>query len=242
MKTIGYLLIALALTLGVVAACTAYLPRLDLPDEILTGLTLNAPAGRQTAGDGAVTPLARDEETLTAGRLEILREAGVERVRVKEFSWRRWSHKGWFLGAVGGLLAGAALVRSGERSKVAQRSEATGRTGLTPDRAVEKVREVIAGLRERLPGLADDAARCQAIVTELSAVQSTYVPAFVEARPDLIRQHGLAGFAELMDRFAAAERQVNRAWSAAADGVYEEAGECLVLGAELWDRVREPLT
>ena len=52
---------------------------------------------------------------------------------------------------------------------------------------------------------------------------------FVEARSPLIAQLGLAGFAEVMDRWAAAERQINRAWSAAADGVYEEVVDCLTL-------------
>jgi hypothetical protein len=32
-----------------------------------------------------------------------------------------------------------------------------------------------------------------------------------------------------MDRWAAAERQINRAWSAAADDVYDEVIDCLAL-------------
>ena len=37
----------------------------------------------------------------------------------------------------------------------------------------------------------------------------------------------MGGYAELMDRFAGAERQINRAWSAAADGVLPESHRCL---------------
>jgi hypothetical protein len=37
----------------------------------------------------------------------------------------------------------------------------------------------------------------------------------------------MGGYAELMDRFAAGERQINRAWSAAADGYLDEATRCL---------------
>ena len=69
--------------------------------------------------------------------------------------------------------------------------------------------------------------RQHAIIERLGEVQSTHVPAFVDARPLLISRLGLSGFAELMDRFAAMERQVNRAWSAAADGVEDEALDCL---------------
>ena len=38
---------------------------------------------------------------------------------------------------------------------------------------------------------------------------------------------GLGGYAELMDGFAAMERQLNRAWSAAADRHLPEALLCL---------------
>jgi hypothetical protein len=75
--------------------------------------------------------------------------------------------------------------------------------------------------------------RLKLILALLTEAQRTHLAAFVEARPLLIARHGLVGFAEIMDRFAACERQVNRAWSAAADNVYEESVECLDLGAEL---------
>ena len=59
---------------------------------------------------------------------------------------------------------------------------------------------------------------------------------FIDARQALIGRHGLGGYAMIMDRFAAAERQINRARSAAADGVYDEAETCLKAAA---DRLRE---
>ena len=49
----------------------------------------------------------------------------------------------------------------------------------------------------------------------------------MESHDDLIQQCGIGHAAEVMDRFAAAERQINRAWSAASDGVLEEAEACL---------------
>ena len=56
---------------------------------------------------------------------------------------------------------------------------------------------------------------------------SAHVPPFIAARPALVARLGLGGYAQLMDHFAAAERQLNRAWSAAADGYATDAVECL---------------
>ena len=46
---------------------------------------------------------------------------------------------------------------------------------------------------------------------------------FADARNALVQRFGLQGFAEVMTPFASAERFVNRAWSAAADGYIGEA-------------------
>ncbi|MEC9372592.1 MAG: hypothetical protein VYC34_02065, partial [Planctomycetota bacterium] len=59
------------------------------------------------------------------------------------------------------------------------------------------------------------------------------VVSFIEARPALVGRFGLGGYAELMDRFAAMERQLNRSWSAAADRVYVESSDCLMKTAAL---------
>ncbi|UCF23021.1 MAG: hypothetical protein JSV72_19445 [Ralstonia sp.] len=46
--------------------------------------------------------------------------------------------------------------------------------------------------------------------------------AFVDARESLIHRYGLQPYADLMSRFALAERNINRAWSASADGYVDE--------------------
>ena len=46
----------------------------------------------------------------------------------------------------------------------------------------------------------------------------------------------------IMDRFAAAERQINRAWSAAADGVYAEAETCLTTAVDRLDETAKTLS
>jgi len=46
--------------------------------------------------------------------------------------------------------------------------------------------------------------------------------AFVEARASISHRHGLQAYADVMSAFAAAERYLNRVWSASADGYADE--------------------
>lgn len=232
MKAIAILTLALALTLGVISATTAYLPPLALPDDRLIGLTLNTDAGRKTQPDGTTVPIARDEQAITAELLATLRAAGVQRVRVKEFSLARWTHKGWFLLAVAGLGVGAGLLRRAGR-RTATNQDPRGGAALSPWQAAQQIHERMVEVQNQLPVLPDDAARLRLIMTRLGEIQSDLVPVVADARPVLVAQMGLGGYAVFMNHFAAAERQINRAWSAAADGAYAEAAECVGLAVEL---------
>jgi hypothetical protein len=77
------------------------------------------------------------------------------------------------------------------------------------------------------------------IVERAERITAEHVPPFIEARPQLVSRLGLAGYAQLMDRFAAGERQLNRAWSAAADGYEEEAVACLDNAAVLFEEAEK---
>ncbi len=50
---------------------------------------------------------------------------------------------------------------------------------------------------------------------------------FVEAREAIIHRFGLAAYAQVMDNFALAERSLNRAWCASADGYIDELHICI---------------
>ena len=50
---------------------------------------------------------------------------------------------------------------------------------------------------------------------------------FAENRESIIPKFGLTIYADIMTNFAAGERYVNRAWSAAADGYVDEAAHCI---------------
>lgn len=251
MKLIGFLIIAASLVLGVAVAPTAYLPRLDLPDEALVGLTLNAPAGEVRTddmppfetGEPIAQPGEDEETTLTPALLAELRAAGVERVRVKEFAFSRWSGRWWFLLAMVGLVAGAGLVRMEMRQRLAASRDGRGLTPGTnsPEATLAAITDAINGLRRDLPHMTTSHDREAAIIERLGEVQAVHVPAFVDARERIVSRHGLSGYAAIMDRFAAMERQINRAWSAAADAVDEEAIDCIERASALAEQTRGAL-
>ena len=53
---------------------------------------------------------------------------------------------------------------------------------------------------------------------------------FADGRDSITAEFGLEVFAEVMTNFAAGERAINRAWSAAADGYVDEAAVCVERG------------
>jgi hypothetical protein len=230
MRFLGALIIAVSLVIGVVGAITAYLVPLTLADHSLLGLELNAPAGVDPADPSGRTPLARPGQVVTPELLEALRDQDppVVRIHVKEFSMRRWT--GWplfLLGSVG-LIGGAIFLRRSDGSAMLLQTGPVGDAAAGIDRpegpeaSFNPILGGVQKLRRELPTLPPEG-KLHAVMEILGEVQRTHVPRFVAARPPLTARLGLAGYAQLMDSFAAAERQINRAWSAAADGVLEEA-------------------
>ncbi|KAA0215329.1 MAG: hypothetical protein DYG94_04425 [Leptolyngbya sp. PLA3] len=235
MRLIGNLLVWICLAIGLLAATSIYTWPVgaDASADVRFELGVGADGKRRRAQllrdvkspEGAV--VARSDAALDPSTLADIRQAGVARVMVKHPAGAggallsRWSGKWVFLSAVGGLLVGAFLIRRAARRAAVQ--SAGEHTVQRPEDLVVRLRDELSALRARLPGLSDDAARLRAIIEQLGEVQAALVPAFVETRPVLIAQRGLGGYARVMDLFAAAERKVNRAWSAAADGVLHES-------------------
>jgi len=158
----------------------------------------------------------------------------VEHLHVKQFSLARWPHKWWFGLSVVGLLAGAMMLRRDARAKVIAAESRVAEETQSPEGILETIRSIVESLLQDLPATPDDQRRCDLIVERLDQVQRTHAPAFVDLRPVIVSRLGVAGYAQLMDRFAAAERQINRAWSAAADGHEAEARQSL-------ERIGDPL-
>lgn len=126
-----------------------------------------------------------------------------------------WPAPKWAV-VVGGILilcAGIAWAR------IAQGKRASEGTTAGSDRAIEVMKSALASaqartrsLRERAQSTALDqvASECEAIVRDC-------VEAVAAQQESLSRIYGFAGYAQVMTPFAAAERWLNRAWSAASD-------------------------
>jgi hypothetical protein len=228
-----------ALATGVMSATNIYVVSLDLPDDQLVGLTLAAPAGEPAASpDGARPPGVKDEP-LSAELLAELRASEVRNVRVKEFRCGRWRGRWWFGLSLVGLLIGAVLTRVGGRPQRA--ADAPTDAPDNPAQVLDTLIREVKGLRGELPKIGGRDAQLDAIVQRVGQLQKTHLVALVDARELLVARLGLAGYAVLMDHFAAAERQLNRAWSAAVDRAWEEAVACLDEAAALLKATREGL-
>jgi hypothetical protein len=154
----------------------------------------------------------------------------VEYVKVTRFGLGRWPHAWLFALACVGLGAGAWMVRrAGKRALLdAEAAQASGRAKAADAATVfARLSGRLHELAEELGRTPDGDARLDAIVEHVGRIQRDDVPAFVADRPALVNRLGLGGYAELMDSFAAMERQLNRAWSAAADRHLAEAEACL---------------
>ena len=64
---------------------------------------------------------------------------------------------------------------------------------------------------------------------------------FADSRKSIIPIHGLSTYADVMTQFAAGERAMNRAWSAAADGYIDEVRTCLAKSHEHLSATRDLL-
>jgi hypothetical protein len=236
MKLLAFLIIAVSLVIGVIGAMTAYLAPLSLLDERLVGVELNGNAGLDPADPSGRTPLARRGDEITPQLLAQLRDQKITRVHVKDFDFARWTGWPFFLIGAVGLFGGAMFVRSINRRTLRAMgpSAAAGAADQpgAPEAPIYAIRRGIDTLRTQLPTLADGD-KMDVIIEIFGEAQRIHIPAFIAARPQLVARLGLAHYAQLMDSFAAAERQLNRAWSAAADGVLDESLDCVDAAHEL---------
>lgn len=213
--------------------------------EELDALRADYEAGRLTAEaytrqrEALVPTVTPSGAPITAEELARMRAQTADgtpvanNVKVQEFSLTRWPHA-WLFGISAlGLFAGAMLVRTSTKHALAAKATSPGSTPVgadapvSPEAALAHTREVCERLLRELHTMPSDDARLDAIVERLGELQKNELANFVDARPQLVARLGLGGYSELMDRFAGAERQVNRAWSAAADRVLPEAHRCL---------------
>ena len=239
MRLLAYLILIICVAFGSLSAATAYLASLSLNDANLVGQRLSADAGANDDGD----PLVPSGTVLSAESLAILRDAGVNYVSVSDFSFSTWDTRfmAVFVVSAIGLAAGGIMLRKDAKRRLEKTDDHEASVTETPEFTIGALVESVRQLRKDLPGLTDEPARLHAIIERLNHAQRTHVADFIDAREFLIGKYGLGRFAMIMDRFAAAERQINRAWSAAADGYYAEAETCLETAVDRLNETAETL-
>ena len=243
MKWLTPLLLALSLAAGTISCMTAYTPRLDAVAAAAAAgetIELGASSGKLVDTDGKVAPIAATGARLTPELVATLRAAGVERVRVRQFSFARWSHGWMFAGSCAGLVIGAMLVRRGIRAGLKASAVETG-AARSPAAALTCVRQVLQKLDAAMPVLRETDDGMGRVTAELGELQATHLDTILQSRERIIAAGGLGGFAQFMSAYSVMERQINRAWSAAADDAADEVAECLKHALELIDDVERVL-
>jgi hypothetical protein len=140
---------------------------------------------------------------------------------------------GWYVPSILLGVLGVAMIRSSSRDDAAETATADLQTLVD---SIEQACTRLATLqaeREVIGVYGIHVALDERIVSHLNR--------FAEAREVLIRRYSLHVFAEIMDRFASGERQINRAWSASADGYIDEVWASLDRGQTLLEDARKKL-
>lgn len=253
MKLIGNILIWVSLAIGLVSAPSLYAwpvgpdATFDAHFAIGTdedGSPRYAVLKQKTEHPKTKVLIAPAEASLTPEVLATMRDAGIERATVRHPSGAtgrliaNWTGKWQFLIAAAGLIGGGLLIKAAMKRDLAAPPE-DGVVKVSPAELVGSMRTTIKDLRSSIATLETDRERVARIVSVLGEVQGEQVPAFAETRPQLIGTYGLGGFARIMDSFASMERKMNRAWSAAADGHYEESRDSLDEAAVFADQLAD---
>jgi hypothetical protein len=194
---------------------------------------LASPAGPDVPREGKSEPMYPKGTELTpevVGQMAAVQDDGeplVERVHLAEFSFSRWSHKWWFIGSV------ALLALCGLGQRVLSNGGTLKKGAADPVDSLAAALAEVKSVRDEVLLMHSDKARMTTIVERIGELQQTHLANFPEAREVIVARGGLAKYANIMDAFAGAERKINRAWSAAADGDLGESFENLELAVPL---------
>lgn len=190
----------------------------------------------------ALSPLLPPSDSVEARLAAAKAELGPLGPSARLSAWWAAAGPGWALG-VGLVALGALLARRG--MVAAQSATSSLQTEDFPT-AVAGLLAELAPLRLRLArATGDDTA--PEVREALDRLQDERIRPLVEARGALIHQHGVGAFSEYFGPFSAAERQLNRAWSALTDGqpghadaALASAGTSFEQALRAWDRVTSP--
>lgn len=171
----------------------------------------------------AIKPLKELQSILAAKGMSL---EGLSEVASPENGWHLipWF---WYSIATAVCFGGVVLLHMSRQTET-QKSEksAASLNEITQalERAIENSRQLAAEASKLAPSK---------IVDRIDNVLAEDLRIFADGRDSMTTEHGLMVFADVMSPFAAGERAINRAWSAAADGYIDEASVCLQRGHEM---------
>jgi len=138
-------------------------------------------------------------------------------------------------------LLGVVLLRRTARAAAGQGEQIERRMDAL-QKALVEADDTLAALRQHV-GDDDEAAApdldVYAVRDRLDAELAASLATFADGREAMIPAFGMTTYGEVMTRFAAAERLVNRTWSASADGYIDEVRLCLGQASQLMSEARQ---
>ncbi len=228
---IGWLTVAAGMTLCTLAASSACMARLDLPDDELATMTL-AMGGGVGVGQADATqhwmqspsdrPLALQGDILRRLRNETWTDSNgvpyqLRWVHVHQFRWRLWRGKWWFIVGLAVLAWGGVLVHRGSLAEPESLPDSADLTAqeelLSAFRALERALEDLRTEVDRKP---DRAQQCAAMLRWLDQIEFREAAVFVRLCQEAAAR-GEANAEQLLEGFAVSERYLQRAYSTAAD-------------------------
>ena len=141
----------------------------------------------------------------------------------------------WYSIAAATCFAGVVLLHTSRRG-TNQKSEKSAASLQEISEALDRAIASTQQLSKESSGIAPSK-----IVARIDDEIADDLRTFADGRDSMTTEHGLTLFADVMSPFAAGERAINRAWSAAADGYIDEATDCLERGLEMLSAAREEL-
>lgn len=128
---------------------------------------------------------------------------------------------GWYAATAVVAVVGVVILRRTAGAAAADTETVRANIGVLEGSATKIVDRIAALNRDR------DKINVYEVHTRIDAELSDLFAEFADARESMIHAIGLQEYADVMDNFARAERLVNRAWSASADGYIDEVWSSL---------------
>lgn len=138
--------------------------------------------------------------------------------------WAPWATIPWVVYSLGIAVGagGCVAIHTSKRQRVHERKQGGDQ--------LNALRAHMAGLVDRLQRLADTVPSTvpESVLDFIEDECQPLFHEFADCRMTIADHYGLSAFAQIMSEVASAERFINRAWSAAADGYLDEVDACVL--------------